>query len=69
MTYLLPTNLYSTRIVQSIMMYPKLKDYILHDKMTFEQYLLSDIMFRYIMILFHAKLESEWIGMVVDSKH
>ena len=68
-TYLLPRNQSSNLTVQGIVMYPKLKDYVLPDKMTFQQYLLTDNRFLDIMILFHGKIEFKWIEMLVNDEN
>ena len=50
-------------------MYPKLIDYVLPDKMYFQQYLLTDNRILDIMIIFHGKIEFKWIEMLVNDEN
>ena len=65
-TYLLPSNVESNLTVQGIVMFPKIKEYTLPDKMNFQQYIMADSTFQNIMIMYHGKEEFKWITMLAD---
>ena len=68
-TYLLPRNIDSDLTVQGIVMYPKLKEYILPNEMNFQEYIFYNNTFQDIMVMYHNKVEFEWIKMLADKKN
>ena len=68
-THLLPRNVDSDLTVQGIVMYPKLKEYILPNEMNFQQYIFDDSTFQDIMVMYHNTVEFEWIKMLADEKN
>ena len=66
---MLPRNVESNLTVQGIVMFPKIKEYTLPDKMNFQQYIMADSTFQNIMIMYHGKEEFKWITMLADERN
>lgn len=60
-TFILSTDESSTKTLQGIVMLSKLKDFVLLESMTYQQYMANDCGIKNTIILLHDSVEYEWI--------
>ena len=69
MTFILPTDKSSTKILQGIIMLSKLKKFVLTDNMTYQQYMVGDFGIENTMILLYDCFEYQWMIILFLSKN